>query len=317
MATADQQARLDRLVAKLAAGQRTSDVHAVRAAMAAHMDGLSFPLSAAGTREHIGPGIPVLRLTPHGAARPSFAVLYVHGGGFVCGTAAQYGRFVAYLCALTGGTGIVPDYRLAPEYPYPAAIEDVVAVWQGLLGEFGSASGTPARVAVVADSAGATIALRALSSLRRIVPQPACALVLLSPLVDLTGAAESLKSNRGRDKLVSGPGISAMARMYAPGRDPADPDVSPVFSDLTGYPPMLIQASTSEALRDDAEQLAERARSQGTDVTLQVTPDMPHVWQVFAGFLSEGEAAVNQAAHFIRALIPASASGLMSGRPEP
>jgi monoterpene epsilon-lactone hydrolase len=295
----EQHTRVDSLVADLARGQRTADIRQIRLAMAAHMQRLSFPLAA---EEHVAVtlgGVQSLRMAPSRPMLPPLAMLYLHGGGFVCGTASLYASFADYLCQLAGATAYVPDYRLAPESPYPAAVDDAVAVWRELLEEFASPR-LPARIAVVADSAGAAIALRAFEVVRQSSPSPACAIVLMSPLVDLTATAPSLSANSARDSLVTRAAVKAMARMYAPGRDPADPAVSPALSTLDGYPPMLVQASTSEALRDDAASLVARARDQGVDAVLALTPGMPHVFQVFAGFLAEARAAAEQAGRFVR-----------------
>lgn len=296
---AEQRARMNGLVAELARGQRTADIQRIRDAMSAHMERLGFPLTSQDQAMVSQGGVPSVRIVPSRAMLPPLALLYLHGGGFVCGTAGLYASFVGYICQLAGTIGYVPDYRLAPEFPYPAAVDDAVTVWRELLKEFASPR-LPARIAVVADSAGAAIALGALEVVCQSSPSPACAIVLMSPLVDLTATAPSLSLNRDHDPLVTHAAVKAMARMYAPGRNPADPAISPAFSVPTGYPPMLVQASTTEVLRDDAASLVSRARDQGVHAVLSLTPGMPHVFQLFAGFLSPAQEAVEQAARFIR-----------------
>lgn len=297
--THEQHTRMDELVAELARGQRTTDIQQIRQSMTAHMERLSFPSAAADQAAVTPEGVAYVGITAPDAARPTCALLYVHGGGFVCGTAGLYASFVAYISQVAGAAAYIPDYRLAPEFPYPAAIDDTVAVWREMLREYASTL-LPTRIVVMADSAGASIALQAFEVMRQESPSPANAIVLMSPLVDLTASAPSLSLNIHHDPLVTQAGVKAMARMYAPGQNPGNPAISPIYADFTGYPPMLVQASSTESLRDDAASLVSRARANGVRATLVLTPGMPHVWQVFAGFLDEAKAAVEQAAQFVR-----------------
>ncbi|WP_347555988.1 alpha/beta hydrolase [Robbsia sp. KACC 23696] len=242
--------------------------------------------------EWIGPSSPRLLETSRRI------VLYLHGGGyFFCSprthravTCKLARRALARVCA--------PDYRLAPEHPAPAALEDALRVWHAIL-----ASGERAEQIVVAgDSAGGGLALALLQALRDAgEPMPAAG-VLFSPWTDLALTGATLVSNAERDVLMDGQGLrDATSLVLGPdGLDARDPRISPLYGDFHGLPPLLIQASDSEMLLDDARRVAERAREAGVEVTLSMTPRVPHAWQMFAPVLPEGRRAIEEAARFIK-----------------
>ena len=196
------------------------------------------------------------------------------------------------------GSGPAPsrvEYRLAPEHPYPAAVEDALAAYEGLLDQ-GIA---PAEIAFVGESAGGGLAVAALLALRdRNVPLPSCA-YLMSPYVDLTLSGESLTEKREVDPLLTPDGLLARIPDYVGEGNPADPLISPIFADLRNLPPLLIQVGSHEILLSDALRLAARAAICDVAVTLDVTPGVPHVFQAYAGILDEAETALERASVFL------------------
>jgi len=193
------------------------------------------------------------------------------------------------------------DYRLAPEHPYPAALDDALAAHSALLAE-----GTdPSRIVVVGESAGAGLAAAMRVSARAAgLPMPARG-VLFSPYADLTLSGDSMTGKAAADPAFRSDAFPVRVKDYVGTADPADPLISPVFADLRGLPPLLIQAGSNELLLDDAVRLAGRAAADDTPVTLEVTPGVPHLFQAFAAILEEGDAALNRVT---------SSSGRHSGR---
>ncbi len=226
---------------------------------------------------------------------PRPVVLYVHGGGFRIASALAYRAYSSHLAAVIGARIVTIDYRLAPEHPYPAALEDVVAAYRALLDE-----GVPSsRLVVAGDSAGGgLVASMALIARTEGLPRPA-GVVCCSPWADLTVTAASYETNATTDRLFSHESAAAAAAMYLSGHDPLDPLVSPVFGDWEGGPPMLVQVGDVEVLLDDALRLAARAHDAGVDVTLHVEPEMPHIWPMSYPAFPEAVAAVEEIAAFV------------------
>ncbi|MCE4224754.1 alpha/beta hydrolase [Methylobacterium sp. C25] len=222
-------------------------------------------------------------------ARPH--LLYLHGGGFVGGSPFTH-RTITAAFARADFRVFVPDYRLAPEHPFPAALEDVVAAWTAFSQE------GPA--AVVGDSAGGNLALALIvEARRRGLPVPAAA-ALFSPASDLLARGASFRSNRHRDAMFT-PGILAsLITAYLAGADPRDPRASPIEADFSGFPPLVIHAAEREVLRDDAVALAERARAAGVRVELALWPVVPHAWQLADNYVPEARRSIEMAAHFLR-----------------
>lgn len=240
-------------------------------------------------------GIPALSIEPQGAT-PDSTVLYFHGGCFVVGSAQASAGLAANLARKTGARVISVDYRLAPEHPYPAALDDALTAYRALLGgEHGTAP-----IAVAGESAGANLAVALMLAARGPgdLPQPACA-ILFSPWADLT--VPDLPHDTGLDPVINAGALRTRAADYLAGADPRDGLISPVHADLTGLPPVLIQAGSHEYLLDDAIRLAARAAADHVPVTLDVTPRVLHVFQAFAALLEEGEDALVRAAAFLRA----------------
>jgi epsilon-lactone hydrolase len=241
-------------------------------------------------------GRPALRVTPDAGARYG-TLLYLHGGSHVVGSPRTALGLTAGLVVRTGIPGVSLDYRLAPEHPFPADVEDVVAAYRELL-EQGRA---PESIAFVGDSAGGGLTITgALAARDAGLPMPA-AIVAFSPGVDATRAGESMMTKAEADPLLDRASLDRLSSLYVAGQDRRNPLLSPaVTADLTGLPPMLLQAGTNEMLLDDASRLALRASDAEVDVVLDITAKVPHVFQSFAGVLDEAGEALDRAALFLR-----------------
>ena len=230
-------------------------------------------------------------------------ILHMHGGGFSLGSAAGSVGFVSDLARKAGMSAITVDYRLAPEHPYPAALHDVAAVYQALLQR--ETSG--AQIVVSGESAGGNLALELLIAGKQRGMEMPAAMVLFSPMTDLTVTGDSYTTKADADPNITAAAIQTRANDYlnGTGTDPADPLVSPIFADLTGLPPLLVQAGSHEVLLDDATQLATRAAANDVAVTLDITPGVGHVFQTFSAVLDEGDEALTRAGTFLQAHVQA------------
>ena len=234
---------------------------------------------------------------------PDRHVLYFHGGGYSVGSPRSHVAMGARLAKRAAATVTLIDYRLAPEHPYPAAIDDCVAAYRALV-----ASTDPALVTIAGDSAGGGAAVATLCALRDAGdPMPGCG-YLLSPWTDLTASGDSVRSKADVDPMIRAGLITPMAEMYAADTPLDHPGVSPLFADLAGLPPMLIQTGVDEVLLSDSTRLADRARAAGVEVVLDLADDMWHVYPMFAGLVPEATEALVRAAVFIRARTPAQAA---------
>ena len=223
------------------------------------------------------------------------ALLYFHGGGYVIGSVNTHRGLVTGFSGASGIKGLSVDYRLAPEHPFPAAVEDAVAVYSALL----DGGRDPSGIAVAGDSAGGGLSLALLIAARdRGLPQPACA-ALLSPWTDLRIVAKAYENRKDADPMVRKDGISAMAAHYLAGRDPEDPLASPLLADLSGLAPMIIHVGDREVLLDDSTALATRAEAAGVDIALKIWPDMIHVFQAFYPMVSEARESIAEMGAFI------------------
>lgn len=246
-------------------------------------------------------GLPTLRIASPDVADDA-ALLYLHGGAFVAGSAQGYRGLAGELARAVGVAGYSVDYRLAPEAPFPAAVNDAVAAYQALLAR-GLA---PNRIVFAGDSAGGGLVVSTLVALRDAgLPLPAAALVI-SPWADLSGTAASLVTKAAADPSLTPAGLHTAAQHYLNGAPSSHPLASPVNADLTGLPPLLIQVGSAEILLDDAVRLAGVAGAANVGVRLEVWPNMPHVWHAFGFMLEEGRHAIAVAGEFLRgALTPA------------
>jgi acetyl esterase/lipase len=241
-------------------------------------------------------GIPVVNVEVAGAD-PEWVIFYLHGGAYAIGTAASSVGLASDLARRVGARLVTVDYRLAPEHPQPAAIEDAVAAYRGLL----DSGAPPSTIAVAGESAGAGLAAAALVALKHAGLPPPTAAVLMSPWADLTLSGDSISGKAALDPVLTPEGLARRAADYLADGDPANELVSPIFADLNGLPPLLIQAGSHEILLDDATRLAAHAAAADVAVTLEITPGVPHVFQGFAAMLDEGDAALTSAGEFLRA----------------
>jgi acetyl esterase/lipase len=243
-------------------------------------------------------GVPAEWVGARGAAADK-AVLYLHGGGYVLGSINTHRELAARISQASGARCLVIDYRLGPEHPFPAAVEDAVAAYRWLL----EAGYAPERLAIAGDSAGGGLTMATLLALRDAkLPMPATA-VCISPWVDLAVEGESMVTRVKQDPMLSREPLLAMAKHYLAGGDARAPLASPVFADLRGLPPLLIHVGDHETLLDDSVRLAERARKAGVEVELEVWPEMIHVWHAFAALVPEGREAIERiGAHLAKRL---------------
>ena len=234
------------------------------------------------------------------ASSTNRVILYLHGGAFCMGSSASHRKLVALICAQSHARALSLDYRLAPEHPFPAALEDAAAAYRWLL-----ASGIASRrIAFAGDSAGANIALAALIMLRDAGDPPPAAAACISPPTDLTAGSASLTSRARLDPLVSVEAMVPLLRAYEGSADPGNPLVSPLLADLHGLPPLLIQVGSREILHDDSLRFARKAREANVDVTFEVGHQLWHVWHAAAPYVPEARAAILRIGRFLRERIP-------------
>ncbi|HET8996960.1 MAG TPA: alpha/beta hydrolase [Acetobacteraceae bacterium] len=230
-------------------------------------------------------------------ADPASAVLYVHGGGYVIGSLDSHRHLVSELGRAAGARVLALDYRLAPEHPFPAAVEDTVAGYRHLL----SSGIAPQRIAIAGDSAGGGLVVGAMLALREAgLPLPGCGWCI-SPWVDMEATGASFTELAAIDPIVQKAGIAEMAGYYLNGADPRSPHAAPIYGDLRGLPPLLIQVGAAETLLDDALTLARAAGAADVFVELQVWPEMIHVWHALHPMLSAGRRAIEAGGAFVRA----------------
>ena len=246
------------------------------------------PVSAGGVRAE-------WTSTP-GAASDA-AILYLHGGGYVIGSLDSHRHLVAEAGRAAGCWSLALDYRLAPEHPFPAAVDDAVAGYRYLLGR----GIRPGRIAIAGDSAGGGLVVAAMVAIRDAgLPQPGCGWCI-SPWVDMEAAGDTMTSKAETDPTVQKAGILDMARLYLNGADPRSPLAAPLYADLAGLAPLLIQVGACETLLDDALRLARAAGAADVYVDLQIWPEMIHVWHLFHPELSAGKKAIAAGGAFVRA----------------
>jgi acetyl esterase/lipase len=241
-------------------------------------------------------GIGAIEVTIHGTDSAD-VILYFHGGVYVIGSAAASVPLVSDLARRTATRVITVDYRLAPENPYPAALQDARAAYEGLLQQ----GVEPGRIALAGESAGAGLAMATLLALRDAGTTLPSSAFLMSPYADLTLSGESLVDKEALDPLFTPDALRRRVTDYVADADASDPYVSPVHGDLAGLPPILIQVGSHEILLSDAIRLAARAATADVAVTLDVVPGVPHVFQAYAAVLDEGDAALDRAATFVTA----------------
>jgi epsilon-lactone hydrolase len=249
--------------------------------------------------------VPAAEITVDGI-EPRHTVLYFHGGVYVMGDAFLAADLASQVGRRTRAKVMSVDYRLAPEHPYPAAADDALAAYEGLLNN-GTA---PSDIVFAGESAGGGLAIATLVNARdHGLPLPAAAFAM-SPYADLTLSGATMETKREADPLLSPQALQARVPDYTSGQDPALGLISPIFADLSGLPPLIIQSGTHEVLLDDAIRLARQAATADVQVTLDITPQVPHVFQAYYAILDEGAAALDRAGELLSAhLSPAHTPG--------
>ena len=292
--TTEQRETLDTILRQsaLPAG---SDVNEQRRLLRELLSAQPLPADVTVTRTVLG-GVPAAEITVDGI-EPRHVVLYFHGGVYAMGDAFLAAGLASQIGRRTQATVISLDYRLAPEHPYPAAVDDALAAYQALL-RGGTA---PADIAFAGESAGGGLAIATLVNARDHGLPLAAGAFVMSPYADLTLAGTTMETKREADPLLSRESLQARVSDYTSGQDAALGLISPIFADLSGLPPLIIQAGTHEVLLDDAVRLARQAGTADVGVTLDITPGVPHVFQAYYPVLDEAAAALDRAGQLLSA----------------
>ena len=239
-------------------------------------------------------GVPAIRIQ-HAAGSGRLAIVYLHGGGYVIGSARAEAVIPAFLARASGATVYTVDYRLAPEHPFPAALEDTRAAYAWLLSRGADAG----RVALVGDSAGSGLVLAEAMRARDAGDPPPAALGLISPWVDLTLSGESMRANAGSEPTLTRGWLAECARLFLDGTPADDPRASPLYADLHGLPRTLIQAGGDDILLSDAELIAQRLAAAGVDVRLTTFDRLWHDFHLHAGVMRAADDAIDELAGFL------------------
>jgi monoterpene epsilon-lactone hydrolase len=280
-----------------------SDVSELRRRLRELTSAQPLPAGVTVTAAALG-AVPTAEITVDGT-EPRHVILYFHGGVYVIGDAFQAAGLAAQIGRRTRATVISVDYRLAPEHPYPAAVDDALAAYEALLNN-GTA---PSDIAFAGESAGGGLAIATLVNARdHGMPLPAAA-YLMSPYADLTLAGTTMETKSKADPLLSRENLQPRVTDYTAGQDAALGLISPIFADLSGLPPLIIQAGTHEVLLDDATRLARQAATADVEVTLDVTPRVPHVFQAYYPILDEAAAALDRAGQLLSAHLTGAERG--------
>ena len=266
-----------------------------RAQVQAFADAFVLPAGLAVVQDHLG-GVPVEWVIPDGAARAP-VLFHLHGGGYVLGNPAGSRPFTTAFALKSGARVVSVDYRLAPEHPFPAAVDDALTAYRALIAQGYAAT----RIAIGGESAGGGLTVATLLALRAAkLPLPSAAFAV-SPWVDMTCNAPSFDTQAALDPMLTRRALKEMADAYLAGASEHNPLASPLFGDLSELPPLLIHVGSDEVLLDDAIALHAHAAACGADSTIEVWDGMIHVWHMFASLLPDGERAIDAIVDFVRA----------------
>jgi epsilon-lactone hydrolase len=258
--------------------------------------GRQFGVATDVTVEKVSAGGVPAEWTTTPAANRNSAVLFLHGGGYVIGSLDSHRHMASEVGRACGARALAIDYRMAPEHPFPAAVQDALAAYRFLL----DSGVRPARICIAGDSAGGGLVVAAMLAIRGAeLPQPGCGWCI-SPWVDLACTGASMRDNAARDPNVQKDGVLEFAGIYLAGADPRSPLASPIHGDLRGLPPLLIQVGSVETLLDDSLSLARVAGLADVHVELQIWPEMIHVWHLFHPMLAAGRRAIAAGGTFVR-----------------
>lgn len=268
----------------------------------------AFGVSVATTSQN---GLHAEWLRPKGAPQEN-VLLYLHGGAYLVGSCRTHRQLVSHIARAAGINALVPEYRLAPEHPFPAAIDDAVGVYRSLLAD----GFRPGNIVIAGDSAGGGLTIATLLSLRDAGgPMPAAA-VLLSPFLDVTASGESATTRAAQDPWFDAKDMVVVARNYCgDGADLRNPLISPVFADVTGLPPMLIQVGDDEILLSDSTRFAANMKAAGREIELEIWPEMWHVFQLFIGKMPESREAINKIGDYVGARMKSAQAGQPAEKP--
>jgi len=251
-----------------------------------------------GTRHARGAlgGVPVQWVMARGVSRAaSPLILYFHGGGYVFGSPDTHRAILGHLSKRAGLPACLPDYRLAPEHPFPAALEDALAAYR-------ATARRPGGVVLGGDSAGGGLALALLGEILRLGLAPPLGVFAFSPLTDMSFSGESIRGNARAEALLPADRVGEIAEMYLQGADARDPRASPLFADFGGAPPVWLSVGDTEILYDDTRRMAERLRARGVAVTVRIGHDLPHVWPFFHNVLPEARESLREVGAWIMRL---------------
>ncbi len=241
-------------------------------------------------------GVPALWAAPKNCAADR-VLLCAHGGGYVVGSMYTHRKFYAHVAKRVGCRALIVDYRRAPESPHPGPVNDMSGSYKWLLGQ----GVRPEHVATIGDSAGGALAITMILRARELGLPPPAAAMPLSPWCDMEASGESFTTNADKDLLVTRETIEMMAGTFlGEAGNRRDPLANPLYADLAGLPPLYIQTGADETLLDDSRRLAERARQAGVDATLEIVPEMQHVFQFLAGTAPEADQAIGRLAQWVR-----------------
>ena len=256
----------------------------------------AFPLDDDIVCERLGAGgVPAEWISAPGADKDRILV-YLHGGGYVIGSVRTHRVLMSRISRASGARVLGLDYRLSPENPFPAPLQDTMAAYKWLLAN----GADPKKIVIGGDSAGGGLTVSALVSMRYLGEPMAAGGVCISPWTELEPKAESYDTNAAVDPSVSRERVQGLMEHFIGDKDPRAPLASPLFADLNGLPPLLVQVGSIEVVLDDSTRLAQRAEAAGIDVKLEVWDDMPHVWHQFAPILSDAQKAIDRVGEFIK-----------------
>ncbi len=293
--TYEQRTKIDSMLRSQPLPLESRTIEEQRAGYAALMSRMIVPDGVRTTEMGLA-GMRTMLVEPAGQSRPG-TILFFHGGGYIVGSPQTDLCLTAGLVARTGFRAYSPDYRLAPEHPFPAAVDDALAAYRALL----EAGADPSAIAIAGDSAGGGLTVATLIMARGAgLPMPA-AVVAFSPGLDATRNGASMAAKHGIDPIFTRERLLANNELYLAGADPHQELLTPAtLADPAGFPPMLLQVGTNEVLLDDSVRMAQRAFDAGVDVILDITAGVPHVFQTYAGVLDEADQALDRAALFLR-----------------
>jgi acetyl esterase/lipase len=266
--------------------------------MRAHLEQMAeaFPVAADIRSEPVDAGtVPAAWVSAPGAAEDR-VILYLHGGGYAIGSIDSHRALAGSLSRTARARVLLIGYRLAPEHPFPAAVEDSTAAYRWLLRQ----GVEPSRIVIAGDSAGGGLTVATLVALRDAKERLPAGGVCISPWLDMEGSGESMTTRAAQDPMIQRGLIEWFASLYVGKGDRRAPLASPLYADLSGLPPLYVLVGTAETLLDDSVRLGERARKAGVQVTLEAWDGMIHVWPAFAAILDEGREAIDKIGEFVR-----------------